>query len=126
MAASTVTVTANIETPLVGKGVLVIGTLAISAAADTYATGGLALGAAEFRNKVALSVESKPRWLIAFGKSGYFYEYDVANGKLLVRAQTNAAAEDAPLGELTAAAMPAGVSGDTINFIALFDKFPNA
>lgn len=125
MAAADITVTVTDELPLPGKGMLVFGTLAVDAAADTYAVGGLVLGAANFRGKVVIPVEQAPRYLFAKGRAGYMYEYNVATGKLLVRAQTNAAAEDAPLGELAAAAIPAALSGDVISFVALFDKFPS-
>ena len=41
--------------------------------------------------------------------NGYVFGYDYTNKLILIRAQTNAAAEDAPLGELTdSAAVPAG------------------
>ena len=124
MAVAAVTVTVTAETVL-QRHALVLGTLAVAPAADTYAGGGLALGATEFLNKVVLAQQVGPVWLIAFGKSGYLYEFDAVAKKLIIRAQTNAAAEDAPLGELTVGAIPAGVSGDVINFIALFAKFPN-
>jgi len=126
MAVADITVTVTEEMPLPGNGVIVYGTLAIDAAADTYAAGGLVLTGANFRAKTVLSPEALPQVLHARGIAGYYYEYNRATGKLLVRAQTNAAAEDAPLGELAAAAIPAGVSGDTISFIAIFDKFPAA
>ena len=51
MAVAAVTVTTVQELPMLGDAVLVVGTLAIAPAADTYATGGLALGEVEFRNK---------------------------------------------------------------------------
>jgi len=126
MPVADITVTVTDELPLPGRGSIVYGTLAIDASADTYAAGGLVLDATNFRGKTVLSPEVKPKILLARGIAGYVYEYDRTGGKLLVRAQTNAAAEDAPLGELADAAIPAGVSGDTVNFFALFDKFPAA
>jgi hypothetical protein len=123
MAEASIVVTVTDEMPLPGKGFLVMGTLAVDAASDTYATGGLALGVAEFAGKVPVASGQAPKHLIATGIAGYVYEFKKATNRLQIRAQTNAAAEDAPLGELAASAIPAGVSGDTITFIALFDKF---
>lgn len=119
MANSVVTVTVVDEMPLPGKGYLVHGTLAIEASPGAYATGGLALGVAEFAAKLGISGGQSPKLLVAQGVAGYYYEYDVANKKLRIR--TGAAAQTV-LTELTAAATPAGVSGDTIHFLALFDK----
>jgi len=122
MAVATATPTVTEEHALPSNAVLVVGTIAVSPSADTYAVGGLALGTAEFRNKVKLSPEKAPKFLLATGKAGYHFEYDRVAAKLLVRAQTSAPAEDAVLGELAAAAIPGALSGDTINFVALFDK----
>ena len=123
MAVASVTVTVTGESPMVGQGLLVFGTLAISANPDTYATGGLVLDKTNFRGKLALSVEQAPKTLFAHGKAGYHYQHDRAAGKLMVR-QSAAAAN--PEAEIPAAAVPAGVSGDVIDFIAIFDKFPAA
>lgn len=122
MAVATITPTVVEAFPGLGNVVQVIGTLAVSANPDTYAVGGLALGEPEFRGKLPLSAGKAPKRLHATGKAGYHYEYDRVAAKLLVRAQTNAAAEDAPLGELAASAIPAALSGDTIDFVAYFDK----
>jgi len=122
MATASVTVTVVQEMPLPGKGLFVVGALAIDASPDVYAGGGLALGSAEFAGKVSVAGGQDPKYVWACGIAGYRYEYDSTNHLLLIRAQTNAAAEDAPLGELAASAIPAAVSGDTIYFLALFDK----
>jgi len=123
MAEASVVVTVTDELPLPGRGLLVCGALAVDAAADTYAAGGLALGAAEFRGKLLLSAESKPKYMLVSGIAGYHYEYKVSTGKLFIR-QSAAAAN--PEAEIPTAAVPAAVSGDTISFMALFEKFPNA
>ena len=126
MAEASIVVTVQKIFILPGEGQIVSGSLAVDASADTYADGGLALGATEFANKVPLAQGVKPLALFATGIAGFVYEYDQANGRLFIRAQTNAASEDAPLGELTVAAIPAAVSGDTITFVAFFEKFPSA
>jgi len=120
MAVAAVTVTTVQELPMLGDAVLVVGTLAIAPAADTYATNGLALGEAEFRNKGVLIAGRAPNRMICFGKAGYHYEYNEVTDKLIVR--TGAAAA-APLTEMAnALAIPAALSGDVINFWALFNK----
>lgn len=121
MAAADVVVTVTDEVPLPGRGTLVFGTLAVDASPDTYATGGIALAAANFRGKVALSAEAKPRFMLIMGKAGYHYEYDRAGDKLLIR---QGVAAGSPLAELSAAAVPATVSSDVVNFVAVFEKFP--
>ena len=118
MAEASVVVTVTDMMPLAGRGVLVHGTLAIDASSDTYATGGLALGVTEFGAKVLSHL--KPLFLVAFGIAGYDYKWDRANSKLFVR---QSAASATVLGEITGGgAIPSGVSGDTISFIALFNK----
>lgn len=98
----------------------VYGTVAIGADPLEYLAGGLVFNLFQSNIKATrVPVQVKVQ-----GISGYIYEYvngtDASDGKLIIRAQTNAAAEDAPLGELADAAIPAGVSGDTIIFEAVF------
>ena len=52
MPVASVTVTVSKVMPLAGLGALVSGTLAIDASTDTYAAGGLDLGATEFGAQV--------------------------------------------------------------------------
>ena len=117
MPVASVVVTVTDQVPLAGRGVLVHGTLAIDASSDEYATGGLDLGVTEFGAKVLSHL--KPLFLFAFGIAGYKYEWDRANSLLLVK---ECAAAANPLAEIPTAATPSGVSGDTIQFIALFNK----
>ena len=118
MAVSTITLTPT-ESWDDGKRIHVQGALAITPSADTYATGGLAVPIAVVPGVVSTT---KPVVFSASGIAGYIYEYDYTASKLRVRAHVNAAAEDAPLGELAVAATPAGVSGDTIRFYAIYHK----
>lgn len=104
---------------LAGEGVLVHGTLAVDASSDTYAAGGIDLGEAEFANKVPISPAQVPLFLQAQGIAGYQYEWDRANEHLLIR---ESAASATVMGEIATSAIPGGVSGDTISFIALFNK----
>ena len=120
MPEASVVVTITDTMPLVGKGAIVHGTLAVDPSGDTYATGGLALGATEFGPKMPWGPAVKPLFLLVAGMAGYQYEWDRANALLLVR---QSAASATVMGEITGGgAIPSGVSGDTISFIALFNK----
>ena len=104
-----------------GQMLHVLMTVAIDANPATYLTGGLVMAL----NDPLIKAQRKPQVVYVQGIAGYEYRYvpgtDNTNGKLLVLAQTNAAAEDAPLGELTSGnAIPAACSGDTIIAEALF------
>jgi hypothetical protein len=55
------------------------------------------------------------------GKAGFIYQYDITNKKVLVYSNT-AGGANAPLGEHTAAAYAAGVTGDTIRVRMVFSK----
>jgi len=118
MAVATITLTPT-ESWDDGKRIHVIGTLAISAAADTYGVGGLAVPTPAVPGVVS---SSKPYDFIANGLAGYIFTYDFTNAKLMVRVLKNAAATNDPLSELTAIAIPAGLSGDTIRFHAICHK----
>jgi hypothetical protein len=122
MAVADIVATVTLDAVLPGKGMLILGTLAVDASPDTYATGGLALAAANFASKVPLAPGAKPLQVHAKGTSGYHYEYDYANAKLKIR---QSAAASNPEGELAVAAIPAAVSSDVISFIAVFEKFPS-
>jgi hypothetical protein len=98
-----------------------VGTVAIDASPATYTLGGIACSLA----LPLVKAQRAPKNVDVFGKAGYIYRYipgtNVTNGKLMIFAQTNAAAEDAPLGELADnSAIPAACSGDTITFKAEF------
>lgn len=89
----------------------------ISVNGDNYKTGGIALSFA----LPLVKAQRAPKRVDIQGIAGYIYRYvpgtTVADGKLMIFAQTNAAAEDAPLGELTNGnAIPAAVQADTISF----------
>lgn len=102
-----------------GRSIRVYGTIALT---GNYAANGDPLALALFQaptTKTPLVVDVK-------GVSGYSYEYDKANAKLKVRQQTdpaNAGGANVPFVELAAAAYPAGVLADVIQFEAVFPKF---
>ena len=94
----------------------IYGTIAISASPATYATGGLALS---FSGLEPIKSTQSPVivYIESVKGSGFIYGWNQSTGKLQIF--TGAAAQSA-LTELSAAAIPAGVSGDTIFFEALF------
>lgn len=104
-----------------GDLVMVRGTIALS---GNYVSGGEDMSSA-WTGLIPGSTK-KPVDLLVNGIAGYDYKFDFANDTLLVREQTDPAAgggANIPLVELAAAAYPAGVSGDTIRFVAYFEKF---
>jgi len=100
-----------------GKRIHVVGTLAIAPAADTYAAGGLAV---PVPNAPGVNAAAKPILFIATGIAGYYFEYVYTTNRL--KARTGAAAQTG-LTEVTAGAVPAGLSGDTTRFYAIYHKF---
>jgi|SRR5665213_1257413 len=98
----------------------VIGTIAVTA--GDYATGGIALNL----NLDALIKASRtPLYVHITGIAGYQYAYvkgvDAASGLLMVRAQKASASNYDALIELqNTAAIGAGVTGDTITFMAVW------
>lgn len=92
----------------------------VTIAAGDYATGGLTLSLAN----AAVHAGWLPVWVeILSPTSGYVYRFNpgttLANGKLLIFVQDGTTG---PLKEIAASALPAGVTGDTINFRAEFTK----
>ena len=101
------------------RHLVVYGTVAIGASPLTYATGGVAMS---FTGLEPLKTSNlTPLWcdVRSVSGSGYVYIYNASSGKLQIF--TGAAAQS-PLTELSAGAVPAAVSGDTINFKAEFLK----
>lgn len=94
-----------------GRIVEVRGTLAFS---GNYVTDGEVPTFAGVR-----SSSVTPTQLWAEGIAGFKYEWNPANGKILVRQSAGTAAA---MGQISAAAYPAGVTGDTIRFVAEFKK----
>ena len=94
-----------------GRVVEVTGTLAFS---GNYVTGGEVPSFAGVR-----SSNLTPTALRAEGIAGFKYEWNGSNGKILVR---QSAAASNPMSEISAAAYPAGVTGDTVRFVAEFKK----
>lgn len=94
--------------------ILVRGTVVFS---GSYPAGGEAFS-------LAGSVHSlgTPLFVVVVGKAGFVYLYDHVNDKVMV--WTNSAGGvNLSLTEHSAAAYVAGVTGDDINFIALYTKF---
>lgn len=90
------------------KRVHYIGTIVFS---GSYATGGEAINLASVMN-----IPNPPLQVTVLGQAGYIYQWDRTNNKLMVR-QSAAAAN--PLGELPAAAYPAGVTSDIVRIYAI-------
>lgn len=105
-----------------GKRVHVVGTLL---AAGNYVTNGIALDLPVALSSQVPGISAQPVHVQVQGIAGYFYEYDKANKKVLIRQQTDPAAAggaNIPFVQLAAAALPAGVTGDTISFYAIFKQ----
>ena len=118
MANSTVTATAYSYpngTDNTQRRQIVTGTLAIQASPGVYATGGLSLSNVFNIETIKSSDNNSPAYLRfeSVSGSGYIYGWNKANNKIQIF--TGAAAQS-PLTELSAGAMPAGVSGDVILF----------
>ncbi len=78
-------------------------------ASGNYATGGDAL---DFGPLIGFT-NRQPKTVRIAGKAGFEYDYDYVNKKMLVYCNT-AGGANAALGEHTAVAYVAGVTGDTI------------
>lgn len=102
-----------------GRRIHAIGTLTIT---GNYAAGGDALdikGAKGGLDHKFWRSNKDPLWVDARGKAGFVYAYDKATKKLMTFFGDNNNAADGPLVELPAAAYPAGVTGDVIDFYAV-------
>ena len=102
-----VTVTKRIR---MNNAMMVVGTITAS---GSYVTGGEALALTTLsgflRSPIKVEIE---------GIAGYKYEWDAANAKMLTR--YGGAAVSNPMAQIPAAAYPAGVTGDTITFTAIY------
>lgn len=112
-AVATVTVTKTISFP--GAGVMkLFGTLAIDADPAVYVANGI-----DFSGFTGLpGVAGNPLSMQVEGLSGYIFKYVPSTGKLMIFDVHLVA--PSPLEELTDAAIPAAISGDTIDFVAEF------
>lgn len=95
-----------------GQSIEVLGTFTAS---GNYAAGGTAVA----WTGLGIKSTQAPLFVQVVGKAGYVYEYDDANAKLLTR---ESVAAGNPLAEIPTAAYPAGVTGDTIKYRAVFKK----
>lgn len=91
----------------------VYGTLVAS---GSYATGG---DTVDFTQLGSVYRARDPLFVAIEGIAGFIYQYNPVTKKVLVYANT-AGASNAPLGEHTAAAYAAGVTGDTIRVRMVF------
>lgn len=104
-----------------GKRVHVIGALTFS---STYATGGDAF---DFQSGPTVSVgtavktSKQPSIVLIEGKAGFVFQYDYAAKKILAYSNT-AGGANAALGEHTAAAYAAGITGDSVKFYAIYPR----
>lgn len=121
MAAAIVTVSVpSLNSGMVlGNKYQVQGTMAITVSPATYTTGGIACSLTHPLIKAGRT----PISVIIVPQSGYDYVYvpgvDASTGKLKILVQD--ATNTNPLAEFTSnGAIPAAVSGDTINFTATF------
>ena len=98
--------------------------------AQSYVSGGLLPSYTNILNKAGQSIElavyqqdvyPAPDEMLVYSESGsgFVYTYIRTTGKIMV--QTGAAAQS-PLTELSAGALPAGVTGDKVRFIASWLK----
>lgn len=101
-----------------GKRLHVQGTLTAS---DSYATPG---DTVDFSGQPDIYSAEPPVELFVQGESGFVYRSVIGaalnNSKLKVLQADYDAAADGPLIEIPDAAYPAGVTGDTIRFYAIF------
>lgn len=88
-------------------------------ASGNYTTGGDSL--ASIFTGMDFKSSAKPLMIVAQGIAGYKYEYDYTNNKMLTR---ECAAAGSPLAEIPGSptAYPAGVTGDTITCLGIFQK----
>ena len=91
------------------------GTIAVDVSPATYVTGGIPMNL----NQSNIKASRTPEKITIYGQTGYVYIYvkgtDNSNGLLKIFVQ--GAAETDPLEEMAnALAIPAGVSGDTIEW----------
>ena len=116
---------AAVATPVVGTGGWAdqryhhTGQVTISASPATYTTGGIVFNL----NIPLIKASRTPSQVWLYGLAGYIYVYvkgtDNSNGLLKIFVQDGVSAN--PLAEMAnALAIPAGVSGDTIEFSALW------
>jgi len=97
---------------MVNTKINVIGTLVAS---GNYAAGG-EVPAFSSAESCKIKTGSAAVFEIVSGISKYMYRFNIANGKILVF--------DPATGlEIATAAYPAGVTGDTITFLAIYHKF---
>lgn len=102
-----------------GKKIHVVGLLTVAPAADTYTAGGNALDfVANMVDGAGLGmplpgIGSQPFWVNVVGLA-YYGQYNPVTKKLKLLTPGGT--------EVTAGAVPAGLSGDTITFYLIFDK----
>lgn len=108
MAESVVTLTV-VNSTTFGNVYRVTGGLTVGASPGTYTAGGILMN---LNTQPLIKASRTPFWVDFTGQSGYEYAYvpgtNASNGKLKISTTAGT--------EVTAGAMPAGVSGDTIMY----------
>jgi hypothetical protein len=99
------------------QGIMISGQITAS---GSYAASGDAL---DF-STIAGITNRRPDFVLVTGIAGFIYAYDIANKKLWCYCNTAGGANTA-LGEVSAGAYPAGITGDTITFLAFWLTIPN-
>ncbi len=88
-----------------------------------YTVGGLSATIVGTGTKVPRYLR-QPDFTYMDSQGGYLYNYDPDTACFLIRAQDAAAAEDAPLGELAAAQVPAAARGPVRCIAFWFNRVP--
>lgn len=101
--------------PFTLRGNNFFATLCRIAVSGNYAIGGDAL---DFK-ALAKTSPKQPKFVLIFGIGGFVYSYDLVNKKVFVYVNT-AGGVNTALGEHTAIAYVAGVTGDTIYALVVF------
>jgi hypothetical protein len=100
-----------IKTAKQNRVLKIYGTLVFS---GSYPAGGEPLDLASYNRLIS---SKQPDFVHIEGKAGFEYQYDAANKKIIVYANT-AGGADAPMGVHSTGAYAAGVTGDTPALVA--------
>lgn len=103
------------------KSQFIYGQIKISAATDTYATGGLALNAVLSAIPDVQSSTGKPLmvWITSANGSGYTYQWNQSTGKMQI---FQSAASGSPLGEYGNGVALTNPFADVILFEAIYQR----
>jgi hypothetical protein len=126
VATAVVSVTDQRNTFVAGDKYFIVGTLAITASPATYTLGGIVCSFLKALIKASRAPIFVQIYGVGAGTTGTLFEYryilgtDASNG--LLKIFSGGSGSTAGLAEFTdGTAIPADVSGDTINFMAIFN-----